>query len=75
MDFPWVITRTRRKVRIRISFFSRRRSPRHRYCQHRAAVTVARICRKMTAKRDRAPVVTARVTAEWRFGYRENRSG
>jgi len=26
----------------------------------------------MTAKRDRAPVVTARATAEWRFGYRES---
>lgn len=26
----------------------------------------------MTAKRGRAPVVTARATAEWRFGYRES---
>lgn len=26
----------------------------------------------MTAERGRAPVVTTRVTAEWRFGYRES---
>lgn len=38
-------------------------------------VTVSRTCHKMTAKRGRAPVVTARATvstAEWRFGYRES---
>lgn len=59
-------------IRAELSLLSHCRSLRYRYCQRRAALWVTRTCHKMTAKRGRAPVVTARATAEWRFGYRES---
>lgn len=56
-------------------FFSRDRflhcSPRYLYYR-RGSDFISSTRRKMTAKRGRAPVVTARAIVEWRFAYRKS---